>query len=228
MLLMAPGQDDRRIGLSGTTVDISADHEDGRPTTGPGFADIPSLDDMLNSHPPGGVTRNLDPSRVGCRITLTGGALSAEVPAFLVELPRHNNPTSHPQGIIPIVGTWTSTTAESGRLIVRRDGVVAESIDLTPATNIYIYNWDEVWNDPTEKQLTNPGEEPKTAFQDDDFKWLYQLLDPPSGMTWAQWLPSGTYFPAPRSIGFAGIQTIVAAPHGSPTGSCNAARMRQI
>lgn len=229
MLVMVHGKPDRTSPLFGMTVSIIAANEAGTPGVGHGFAAIPPLHDMVNAAGLGGVKRNFDASRVACTITMTGGTVTADVPSFEVELPRHGATAPHPKGTIPIVGTWTSNVGKTGVLLVKNNkGELVDHVDLVPATEVYIYNWDVDWNDPTKSQLTQPGNKPTKPYQDDDFKWIYQLLDPTLPMTWKEWLPTGTYFPAPRSINFSATPNKPAPSMGSLTGSCNAARVRGL
>lgn len=98
--------------------------------------------------------------------------------------PRTRNP--HHYVLIDPAGALTITIARPG-------SDTPETVDLTNATHVFIYNFDV--KDPRPDQLLGHSMPNLPLIIDHDFKWLYALVSPKTGdlTTW-----SDGYLPAPR------------------------------
>jgi hypothetical protein len=233
LLVIRPGEMNTFHSLRGRTVTISGHGETGAPGVDSDFLSVPPIHEMTNPEGTKGddrVRRRATQSAGGLPavITLRGGKLSGklitengiEMPVHLDE-PRPRRLTSMP--------VWDSQ-ATSVKIVLEGNGEPAGEIELTGSDEAFVYNWDIGF--PTRSDLVEPLdptslEEP---FQDDDFKWVYRLLEPPGG-DWTEWLDSDEFLPAPRSVGFdptaSGSETDdTLSPPNPPTSTCDCARCR--
>jgi len=139
------------------------------------------------------VRRRNPPPAGTTTITLHGGRMSNDqVFETPVELPIHASKHTI-VGPIAAMPMW-ETDADTATMTI--DDV---TIELTPATRAYVFNWDDA--EPTIDALYDGNMDPK-PFQDDDFKWVYDLLAPPAGATWKQWIGEDGFLPAPRTVDY--------------------------
>lgn len=99
----------------------------------------------------------------------------------------------------PLARHWVPKSGAVRIEVADHDGTNPFTVNPTDDQQVYIYNWDVQF--PTVKALTempvcSVGEEK----EDTDFKWLYQLYNPPEGKKYTDLLPIGkTLLPAPMT-----------------------------
>jgi len=197
LVLRGSGAEVGRFSLHGKIVTVS----DGTAVScdlDPTFNRTVPLDELANGPDPAKHLRLIRADtnddyweRVAARIRIQGGTLSTVEPAskeFVFHFPKAFNPKPPPEQRIPLLTTW-HTEAPRARIEIRDVRGVAEPIDiaLEPDESAYIYNHDKP--KPSEREMIGDRIpcKPKEPLVDHDFKWLYQLVDPPDG-DWAEWL----------------------------------------
>ena len=119
---------------------------------------------------------------------------------------------------------WSSS-ADSGSIEISENATEPTVIPLDANTEVFIYNWDAPF--PKKEELTMPLDSLGT-FQDNDFKWIYQLLTPPRG-SWQTWLGTDPFLPAPRSLKFLTASPAAAPIQGDPPiSTCDGSRSRGL
>jgi hypothetical protein len=212
--------------LRGGTLTIS----DGVGATAPGvdadFLRLVPLNEMVN--PQGTAASNRvtrkPPGAMDTKITIQGGRMSGmEVGDVTMEVPRHLSSPMTPAKL-PLIAVWQSdATAGSVSGTDTNGQGFTEQID--PQLDVFIFNFDTA--DPTALDLEQMGGGSEHLAQDNDFKWLYELLAPPPGQTWSGWIGPDRFLPAPRVLGFS-VKALVAAKltHFPGTDTCDHARYR--
>lgn len=201
MLVRRPNHDDDYIDLRGATITIEAANESHAPRVDATFLLVPPLHRMTNpDNAAGAAVRHRPVKQPGeTSIGFEGGRMTGD-PQMIddqgLELPEHLNGTAVETSVCSMP-MWTSQSA-SGR-ITGSSPAGPIDIALDPSVEVYIFHWDTDRPTPTElrERLSD-----LLPFQDNDFKWVYRLLDPPDGDDWKKWLATDPYFPAPRSVGY--------------------------
>lgn len=215
LLLIEPNRPQVYIPLGGRQVEILADGEIGAPTVDEEFLGVPPIHEMVGASrgTPLQLKDRLDDGRT--TVVFAGGAMSGEMKIEKrMELARYKTDAiPWPVTAMPV---WKTN---SSKATVRLSGgnYADEVIQVGPETAIYLYNWDVPF--PTAEML-RARVEPSKGVVDDDFKWVYNLLEPVN-RTWKDWLEGGAELPAPRVIR-------VDSKFGFTPATCNSARVRGI
>jgi hypothetical protein len=141
-------------------------------------------------------------------IDIRGGTIDARNHTDPVEIPYQLGSDMKTAGI-PLVTTWTGDTP----VVIKG---LATDVILNDGDELFIYNWERTPIDRTE--LESPMNSATTAMRDeDDFKWLYLLLETPSGLRhWLSAIGKAT-LPAPHStINSMAATVAVSAPMAPP------------
>lgn len=153
--------------------------------------------------------------RVAARVRLWGGTMRTVDPGpreFEFRFPATFNPRPPRPRRIPLLTTW-HTEAPKVQIAIRDVRGIADPIEvaLEPDESAYIYNHDKPR--PSEREMIGDRTpcKPGAELEDHDFRWLYQLLDPPKG-DWDDWL-KGEKLPVPQTE----CPAESSAPGASPT-----------
>jgi len=138
------------------------------------------------------------------------------VKEFVFRFPTTFNPNPPQPQRIPLLTTWY-TDAPKAQIEIRDVRGIADPINITlePDESAYIYNHDKP--KPSEKEMIGDRIPctPGAPLEDHDFKWLYQLLEPPKG-NWDDW--RGPHrLPAPLTQCPAAPATPIGAEPKAPT-----------
>lgn len=255
MLVLRPGEPPKYIDLRGSSIRIAADGESGAPAVDETFLLVPPLHRMTN---PNGAkdaaVRHRPLKQAGeAHIAFDGGRMTGDsdmIDDEGLELPEHLNAIAE-EAAVCSMPVWTSNS-DTGSITGNSPSGPIE-IALDPSVDVYVYHWDT--EEPTADDLRDRPDIP--VFQDNDFKWVYRLLDPPGHSDWKKWLATDPYFPAPRSLGYlevpnkvpgqciadlAGQQNLVSkakkahhfmalaepTPPSSPVSTCDSSRIRGL
>lgn len=224
LVLKASGGIAMRMSLHGKRVAVRDPHDPAACTTHASFDDVVPVSALSNGGDATKHLRLLAPgpdywTRVATAVELEGGTIgSSELSALTFHFPKDHNPNPPAARRVPLLATWTPTGDEAVILISDASGGDPLQISLTEGQVAWIYNFDTQEPVPKEMGPRLPPCKKAGPLEDRDFKWLYQLLDPPGG-DWAKWL-NGSLLPAPLSTcpGPNGV-----APAGAPVSPAAAA-----
>lgn len=157
------------------------------------YAEKVSLNKLVSAQNAQGKGIKLAPrnaSGVHTVVDINGGTVDAGNFTDDVEIPYQLGSDAR-YARIPLITTW------EGDAPVTIKGLATDII-LNDGDELFIYNWERT---PIDRRELEAQMESATANMrdEDDFKWLYQLLETPSGLE--QWLAdvSMTYLPSPHS-----------------------------
>lgn len=199
MLVLRPNASAEYIDLRGATITIAATGESGAPRVDDRFLLVPPLHAMTN--PAKLATASVRHRAVKqpgeARIDLVGGRMTGDADMIDegLELPEHLTGMAAPASVCAMP-VWTSPS-QTGK-ISGSSPAGDINVALDSSVDVYVFHWDT--EEPTVDQLRDTPD--IGPFQDNDFKWIYRLLDPPGHGDWKAWLATDPYFPAPRSVGY--------------------------
>lgn len=221
MLIVTPGGKRRYVDLTGKSVRFgdAADPATMEPAFGRSFVSLNRIINRPNASPEDKATLiarsdSQYATNVACEMFLRGGdvrfgqasALNYYFePVFSGDLPD--------PGPVPIFLEWTPNVAQLRIDLTYVDSFTdvptptlgQETITVDEASKIFVFNFDVVR--PVEKDVLSNDVNCTTVgaeIEDEDFKWLYQLVDPPhSKRTFKKWLADSPFpkkrLPAPLS-----------------------------
>jgi hypothetical protein len=135
-------------------------------------------------------------SRVATRVEFHGGSIRSDVESkakFRIDgSTRYERPQS-----IPLAAAWNAHSDAAALQICNSDGTGLVQVGLERDQTAFIYNWDE--RTPAPANLIDLPEcvhKPDPEIEDADFKWLYELFDPPSA-NYTSWIGVGKQLRAP-------------------------------
>ena len=147
------------------------------------------LDELVN----GGADERLKPvnsnsPRVTSVVTFKGGKLIARTDsANTYEFPRTFNPGAPAARAVRLIAEWATTATSAHLSLTTRDGAQGKTFDLAEGDTAYVYNFHNLNTDEREFEIAaNKCKGSTTPVEDEDFKWLFWLLDTPTD-GWEKW-----------------------------------------
>jgi hypothetical protein len=204
LVLTADGGIALRKSLYRKRVTVRDPSDAGACTTETSFAKVVPLSALTNGPDASKHLKLLSPgpdywTRVAAAVHLEGGTIGSEEDSDLVfEFPKTHNPSAPGPQQIPLIARWTPTGTEAEIVVESvNDDDTELTIPLADGQVAWIYNFDS--KEPFPADMGKPKKPCKKPgrLEDHDFKWLYQLLDPPGG-DWQKWLEKQP-LPAPLS-----------------------------
>ncbi|GLC27809.1 hypothetical protein [Roseisolibacter agri] len=141
--------------------------------------------------------------RVTTKVTFDGGEMGVHKNSRLVfDFPPDHNPNAPGSRRIPLLAIWSPKASHDAEIVIGpgKGPGVSRVIPLGDGQRAWIYNYDHPEPDPERMECEEDAcaKHPNGArLEDYDFKWLFQVLEPPKG-DWPEWLKKGP-LPAPRS-----------------------------
>jgi hypothetical protein len=160
-----------------------------------GLAGIPDLGEMVNPSGAGRAPVHLLSgdalqNRVAAIVTYEGGRFETVPESKAPVISHYPTATGSDLGAeqMTAYSRWTTNSDEVTVRVLEFDGRVVQTFTLRGDDQMVIYDWD-VYRPLLEDliPLQVPKCVPGQVITDEDFRWLYQLLEPSEG-NWAAWL----------------------------------------
>ncbi|MEP6622037.1 MAG: hypothetical protein ABJE47_22130 [bacterium] len=233
LVLGAAGKFLRRLDLLDTTVSITEQGANAPAGLDATFGHKVALGFMVNNGAAsdGEVTLDHSRARLSASIVVNGGNLvrAENLTQTLFPIPEHLQDDIVLAQKLPILTTWTSAKPVTID-IAHKNGVKETPLVLSKGEQVYIYNWDHDEPEPSQTRLEAKMDESHImdVRPEADFKWLYKLLAPPSGLTWAEWIAMDKHksLPAPLSTILTSVNDLDVQMCGMfpPNSACDGAK----
>jgi hypothetical protein len=189
-ILMRTVAGEVRLPLHGTTLRVVADDDSGACEYASSDANgLPSIDELTAGHLQLIADATLLQSRLSSVVKCEGGRIGGDKASgkqfhfhntFRSDAPNKKN--------IPLTMAWAPRGNGGATVHVTRKGITT-TYRLADGSTSYIYNFDD--DDPSEAALEREGAEDgaqdERLFVDQDFKWVYFLMEPRKG-SWDDFL----------------------------------------